>query len=231
MVDASIIVPTYNEKNNLPELAQRIFSAVKKSGLSVELIVVDDNSPDGTGNVAEGLKSDYNVKVIHRTGKLGLASAVIEGFAIASSDILGVIDADLSHPPEIVPELIKPIKDGTAEVVVGSRYVAGGGMDKWPLLRRITSKGAVLLALPLTSVKDCVSGLFFLKKSVINGVELNAKGYKIGLEVLVKGNYKRVVEVPYVFMNRKIGKSKLSKSEFTNYLINLKNLYAYKFFR
>jgi dolichol-phosphate mannosyltransferase len=228
MTDASIIVPTYNERNNLPALAERIFSAASASGINVELIVVDDNSPDGTGEVAEGLRRKFNVKVIHRSGKLGLASAVIEGFGLAGYDVIGVIDADLSHPPELIPKLIKPIADGSADLVFGSRYIKGGGEENWTFLRKITSKGAIMLARPLTPVKDCVSGLFFMKKSVIEGVKLNARGYKIGLEVLVKGKYKNVAEVPYTFVNRKIGKSKLNSGEFVNYLITLKNLYAYR---
>jgi len=134
MTDASIIVPTFNEKVNLPTLARRVFAAAKSESLSIELIVVDDNSPDGTGEVAEGLKKKYgSVKVIHRKGKLGLASAVIEGFGQAGSDILGVMDADLSHPPEIITKLIKPVRDGEAELVFGSRYVRGGGIENWPL--------------------------------------------------------------------------------------------------
>ena len=228
-MDVSIVAPTYNERENVPALAERIFAAAGKANLAVELIIVDDDSPDGTGSVAEELAKKYgNIKVIHRSGKLGLASAVIEGFKIASAGVVGVIDADLSHPPEIVPNLVKPIMEGKADIVLGSRYVHGGGEEKWPFLRKLTSKGAVLLARPLTPVKDCVSGLFFLRKSVIEGVNLNARGYKIGLEILVKGRYRNVVELPYIFINRKKGKSKLNKSEFTNYLITLKNLYLYK---
>ncbi|MCX6695741.1 MAG: polyprenol monophosphomannose synthase [Candidatus Altiarchaeota archaeon] len=228
-MDASIIVPTFNERNNLPVLAQRVFSAAKGAGLDVELIVVDDNSPDGTGDAAEELRKKFgSVKVIHRSGKLGLASAVIEGFREASANILGVIDADLSHSPEMVPDLIRPVREGKADLVFASRYIKGGGEENWPFLRKLTSKGAILLARPLTPVKDCVSGFFFMKKGVIDNVELNARGYKIGLEILVKGKFKRVIEVPYTFVNRKRGKSKLNSSEFANYLITLKNLYAYR---
>ena len=229
-MDVSIIVPTYNESRNLPSLAQQVFDVGGRSGLNIELIVVDDDSPDGTGRIAEDLKVRFpGIKVIHRRGKLGLASAVIEGFAKASHGVIGVIDADLSHPPEVIPRLVRPIEEGKADLVFGSRYIPGGGEENWPFLRRLTSKGAVLLAKPLTGVKDPVSGFFFMRRGVIDGVMLNARGYKIGLEILVKGRYRNVVEVAYTFVNRKVGKSKLNTSEFTNYLINLKNLYAYKF--
>ena len=226
----SIVIPTYNERGNIGKLIPEIFGSCKALKAAVEVVIVDDNSPDGTGSLAEQLGKKYNVRVIHRSGKLGLASAVIKGFSESKSDILGVMDADLSHPPEILPHLLKLILDNKADMVVGSRYIKGGGVEVWPIYRRLMSKIATLMARPLTPVKDPLSGLFFLKKNVIEGVELKAKGYKIGLEVIVKGKYGRVCEVPYLFRNRTYGKSKIGASEYYYYIRNLLRLYIYRLF-
>jgi len=224
----SIVVPTYNESGNLEELVSRVDAALSAARVDYEVVVVDDASPDGTGELAERLAQEYPVSVIHRSGKLGLSSAVIEGFAKASGDIVGVMDADLSHPPQTLPKVLAPLLAGSADLVVGSRYVEGGAIAGWPLLRRMTSRGAVLLARPLTPVKDCVSGYFFFRRQVIEGVKLKARGYKIGLDVLVRGRYNKVVEVPFTFSDRAKGKSKLSPGEYAKYLRHLASLYFYR---
>lgn len=225
-----MIVPTYNEKDNLQELSRRVFESCSKAGLDAELVIVDDNSPDGTGAFAEELSKTLKIKVVHRAGKLGLSSAVLEGFKAASGSILVVMDADLSHPPEKIPEMVSKIESGEGEIVVGSRYIRGGSVEDWPFRRRIISKGATMLARWLTKVKDPMSGFFALKKSVIDGVDLNPVGYKIGLEILVKGKYSKVVEVPIHFANRKAGTSKLGGTEVLKYLDHVSMLYEHKRF-
>ena len=222
-MEASVVVPTYNERENLKEIVERLAAAA-----DVEVVVVDDASPDGTGDLAEELSSIYNIKVVRRAGKLGLSSAILDGFNAASSDIVGVIDADLQHPPELIPKLIEPLKKGEAQVSFGSRKVAGGGVENWPAWRKVVSWGAALLARPLTSVKDSMSGFFFVKKDVIEGVKLDTIGFKLGLEVLVKGKYDKAVEVPYMFKSRQRGQSKLGGGEFMNYLAHLLKLYRYR---
>ena len=222
------MVPTYNEKENLDELVRRVQQACSSAGLSAELVVVDDNSPDGTGARAEEIAKTENVKVVHRSGKLGLSSAVLEGFKAASGSILVVMDADLSHPPEKIPEMVSKIESGEADVVVGSRYVKGGSVENWPFTRRIISKGATLLARWLTKVKDPMSGFFALKRSVIEGVPLDPVGYKIGLEILVKGKYAKAVEVPIHFADRKAGKSKLGGGEYLRYIDHVFMLYEFR---
>jgi len=221
-------VPTYNEKENLDELVRRVQQACSSAGLSAELVIVDDNSPDGTGARAEEIAKSENLKVVHRSGKLGLSSAVLEGFKAASGSILVVMDADLSHPPEKIPEMVSKIESGEADVVVGSRYVRGGSVENWPFTRRIISKGATLLARWLTKVKDPMSGFFALKRSVIDGVPLDPVGYKIGLEILVKGKYAKVAEVPIHFADRKAGKSKLGGGEYLRYIDHVTMLYEYR---
>lgn len=226
----SIIVPTYNEKDNLDDLVRRITDACTGAGIDPEIVIVDDNSPDGTGNRAEELAKTHRMKVIHRAGKLGLSSAVIEGFGVSSGSILVVMDADLSHPPETIPDMVKKIQSGEAEVVVGSRYVKGGGVENWPFHRKVISKGATFIARGLTKVKDPMSGFFALKREVLDGAVLNPVGYKIGLEILVKGKYSKVVEVPIHFANRKAGSSKLGGMEMLRYVDHVSMLYEHRRF-
>ena len=220
--ELSLIVPTYCEGQRIATLIERVHRSL--SSYSYELIVVDDNSPDGTSELAQSLSKDYPVRVITRTDERGLASAVVEGFKQARGGILGVIGADLQHPPEVVPELLKKVRSG-AEVAIASRYVKGGGSEGWSMNRRIISRASkVLAALLLPSIrgiKDPLSGFFLLRREVIDGVELSPTGYKILLEVLVKGKAREIAEVPYVFREREKGKSNLNTGEGINYLKHL----------
>jgi len=218
----SIIVPTYNERENIKPLIERIGETLRQG--DYEILVVDDNSPDGTAGVAESLSKDYPVRIIHRPGKLGLASAVVEGIGKAEGDIVGVIDADLQHPPELVAQLVEAVVEGN-DIAIASRYVQGGGIENWSLLRKIASKGAILLARPLTKAHDPTSGCFFLNKEVVMGTEFKPAGFKILLEILVKGKYERIKEVPYTFRERGKGKSKLGLMEYARYLKLLYSLY------
>jgi dolichol-phosphate mannosyltransferase len=222
----SIIVPTYNEAENIPELFNRIEGALK--GESFEIIVVDDNSRDGTADLVEELGEKYgNVRVLRRPGRLGLGSAVVDGMEVADGDMIAVVDADLQHPPELLPRMLEKADEGY-DVVVASRYVKGGGVERWGVLRRLISLGAVSLAhllFPRTgAVKDPVSGFFLFRKSVIGGIELNPLGFKILMEILVKGEYRKVAEVPYIFRSRRKGRSKLDFREIFNYAIFLVRL-------
>jgi len=222
----SLIIPTYNERDNLPVLVKRIHESLSNY-CSYEIIVVDDDSPDETWKVAEELSKQYPVRVIRREGKLGLSSAVIEGFKHANGELLGVMDADLQHPPEILPNLIEEIKNGK-DIVVASRYAKGGKIENWGLRRKIVSKGARFLTKVLVpqarSIKDPLSGYFILRREVIKGAELNPVGYKILLEILVKGSYEEVAEIPFTFGTRGTGKSKLTLGEYTNFLRHLYRL-------
>ncbi|WP_048146468.1 glycosyltransferase [Pyrococcus abyssi] len=215
----SVIVPTYNERENLEELFSRIDKALKD--YDYEIIVVDDDSPDETWKKAQELSSVYPVKVIRRINEKGLSSAVIRGFKEASGDVFVVMDADLQHPPEVIPELLKRIKEG-ADLAIASRYVKGGRVENWPLYRKLISKGAIMIArvaLPkIRSIKDPVSGFFALKRNVVDNVNLNPIGFKILLEILIKGRYSRVEEVPFTFGTRLSGESKLKGKTMLNYL-------------
>ena len=170
----SLIIPTYNERENIPKLISEIKEQFNKNEIDGEIIVVDDNSPDGTGQVLEELKKQYrNLKIIHRAGKLGLSSAVLEGLKVAEGSVLGVMDADLSHPVEKIDEMYKLAQD--ADLVIGSRYVKGGRIKGWTLYREILSKGATLLARVFVNVKDPMSGFFMVRKELITNKEINPK--------------------------------------------------------
>ncbi len=219
----SVVVPTYNERENLEELVKLIHESLKDK--EYEIIVVDDDSPDRTWELAQELSKSYPIRVIRRINERGLATAVIEGIRNSRGDIIVVMDADLQHPPEKIPELVKPIENETADIVIGSRYIKGGGVREWNYIRRLISRGATLLshvAIPrLREIKDTMSGFFALKKEVVENVDLKPRGYKILLEILVKGKWKRAKEVPYIFGERHRGKSKLGKKQIIDYVKHL----------
>jgi len=186
------------------------------------MIVVDDNSPDATADAAAALNTIYgNVRVHRRPGKMGLASAVMDGINLAKADVVAVMDADLQHPPELLSVLFSKIIEGH-DLVVASRYVKGGGIEGWGLGRRLISKGATWLARLLVpeaeKVKDVMSGFFMLRKNVVNNMKISSRGYKILLEILAKGKYSSVTEVPYIFKRRIRGESKLKFNEIICYL-------------
>jgi len=221
-MDLSIVIPTYNEKENIKILIQKIQIEFKDNSIKGEIIVVDDNSPDGTGRILEDLKKKYNnFKIIHRKGKLGLSSAVLEGWGIAKGRVLGVMDADLSHPPDKIHELYNLIKNNQADFTIGSRYVKYGKIEGWDLKRKIMSRVATIFAKPFTNVKDPMTGFFMIKRECIKDREINPKGFKILLELILKADYKKIREIPIKFTNRVKGKSKAGASEIFLYLRNL----------
>ena len=226
----SVVVPTFCEADNLPELAERLFSSVSQELYDTELIIVDDNSPDETRTICEALSRRFPVRLLVRTNERGLSSAVIEGIRNASGEILVVMDADLSHPPEAVPELVAALENPITDFVIGSRYIRGGSTDEdWGILRYLNSRMATWLATPLTRAADPMAGFFGLRRETFEAAEqLNPIGYKIGLELMVKCRCQRVVEVPIHFANRKCGTSKLNVREQLNYIRHLARLYAFQ---
>lgn len=224
--EVSVVIPTYNESGGIEQLISALTDVFAQAKVKGEIVVVDDNSPDGTGALVDSLASRYPVRCLHRAGKLGLSSAVIDGWATCTSPILGVMDADFSHDPKIVPAMLDAIRSGACDLAIGSRYIPGGGITNWPWRRRVTSRVAIMLAMPLTRVKDITSGFFFCKRSVIEGVKLDPIGFKIGLEVIMKGKYQNAKEVPYVFTDRRHGSSKLNSGEIFNYLKQLGKIYT-----
>src|SRR5215469_7932032 len=228
----SFVVPTYNEAGGIERLLRAVDEVFKANGLDGEIIVVDDNSPDGTGAIVDRLSSELPVRCLHRPGKLGLSSGVIDGwkFARKESVALGAMDADFSHDINILPKMVEALASGQYGLAIGSRYVKGGGITNWPKRRIITSRVACWLARPLTNVKDITSGYFLVKREALDGVELDPIGFKIGLEVVAKAHYGRALEIPYVFTDRIVGESKLNQKEIFNYLKQLRKLYTARLF-
>ncbi|MCI0342100.1 MAG: polyprenol monophosphomannose synthase [Planctomycetales bacterium] len=226
----SVVVPTYNERPNVELLIPRLAAAMKGAGFPLEVIVADDKSPDGTADAAEaGIRAaGIGGRALRREGPRGLSPAVMDGFGACRGEILGVMDADLSHPPEVVPEMVRAIVEGGADLAVGSRYVRGGGVEDWPWKRRFLSRMGGLVAKPVTRVRDATSGFFFLRRGVIEGVALDAKGFKIGLEIFVKGNYRSRREVPFVFRDRIHGESKLGGKVMALYGLHLLSLFFWR---
>ena len=208
----SIVVPTFNEAENIEHVIERCRQAM--DGMDYELIVVDDDSPDGTWRVAERASAETDRVTVHRRrSERGLGTAVAAGFDRATKEFCVVIDADLQHPPELIPELVNHVTE-YVDIVVGSRYQKGGRVVNWPLSRRLISRGAVGLAklcIPAArGLNDPLSGFFLVRSSVVDEASLDPMGYKILLEVLVECDYSHVVEVPYRFDERQHGTSKLS---------------------
>ena len=227
----SIVVPTYREAENLPALVRRIHAAMASSVAAYEIVVVDDDSRDGTDRVIADLAAaNHPVRLITRVGERGLSSAVLRGFHEARGQILVCMDADLSHPPEVVPRLLACLAEPAVDFALASRYVPGGSTDdRWGLLRWINSKAAALLARPFVNVRDPMSGFFALRRSVLSrAAELSPVGYKIGLELMVKCSCRHIREVPIHFALREHGRSKLTLTEQINYLRHIQRLAAHK---
>jgi dolichol-phosphate mannosyltransferase len=224
----SIILPTYNEAPNMKLIIPALSKILDDAGLAGEILVMDDNSPDGTAGAAEAFAVSHPVKVHVRKEERGLSRAVIEGFHRAGGEVCVVMDADLSHPVEAIPSLVKPIFEGRCDVTVGSRYVAGGGSENWSLTRKVVSRGAGMLAKGVTSLSDPTSGFMAVRKSILDGVNLDPLGWKIVLEVVVKAKG-RVQEIPIVFADRQEGQSKLGFKAQVDYLVHLWHLYCHKF--
>lgn len=230
--DVSIIVPTFMEAANISALVKEISVSLKDEIPEWELIIVDDNSADGTVDLCAALREQgLPLKLVVRYAERGLSTAVLEGFAHARAPVFVVMDADLSHTPATIPVFYKEIQEGF-DFVIGSRYVPGGGTDdQWTFYRYLNSKLATLLAKGLIPVSDPMSGFFAFQRSIWEQCAyLSPVGYKIGLELIVKGKPRNLKEVPIHFRTRRIGESKLTLKQQLLYLRHLKLLYEYKWF-
>lgn len=225
--DLSIIIPTYNEAENVQPTIQKISHTLRNSDVPFEIIIVDDNSTDETQKIVIDLIARrYPVVLITRTKDPGLSQSVMEGIERARGNVVVVTDADLSHDISIIPDMYKEIKTTNTDIVIGSRYMPSGGIKDWPLKRRIISCGATFLSRILfPQITDPVSGFFAIKKDlVIHTVSIKPRGYKILLEFLGKCRWHSVKELPYTFQNRKQGNSKLKTSTMVDFLRQLINI-------
>ena len=225
----TVVVPTYREVANIPHLIDRLQAVRARSEIDLELILMDDDSQDGSEEMV--LASGHSwVRLITRKSGRGLSTAVLEGLRLSQREVLVVMDADLSHPPEKIPEMLAAL-DAGADVAVGSRFTEGGSTaDDWGVFRWLNSRIATLLALPLAALRDPMSGFFALRRAtVVAGEDFAPIGYKILLEIIIKCRCRMVVEVPIHFDNRLYGESKLSFREYLRYIRHLRRLYVYKY--
>lgn len=229
-LDLTLVLPTYKEARNIRLALEQATQALRSvEGLRFEIIVVDDNSPDQTYELAlEEANRLPEVRAMRRTEERGLATAVIRGWQAARGDILAVMDADLQHPPSVLAQLAVAMRSG-ADMAVGSRHVEEGGVSDWSLARRAISRtaqliGLVLLPEVLGRISDPMSGYFMLRRGVIAGKHLNPTGYKILIEVIALGNPAKIEEVGYVFRERQEGESKVSTAIYMQYLQHLLRL-------
>ncbi|MEH1779217.1 MAG: glycosyltransferase [Nostoc sp.] len=226
----SLVIPTYKERDNIKNVVSILSQLLDESiPGNYELIVVDDDSPDRTWEIAQSLTTEYpQLRVMRRQQERGLSSAVIRGWQAATGNVLGVIDGDLQHPPEVLMQLLRSVEQG-ADLAVASRHVEGGGVSSWSVVRRFLSRGAQLLGLVilpgvLGRVSDPMSGYFMVRRSAIANATLNPVGYKILLEVIGRGKVNQVAEVGYVFRERKEGESKVTWKQYIDYIHHLVRL-------
>jgi dolichol-phosphate mannosyltransferase len=208
----AVVVPTLNEAENVEPLVRQIIECVPACA---EIIIVDDNSTDGTPDRVRALAPEFPVRLLAREKPtLGLAGAVIAGAREATAPILVVMDADLSHPPSEIGNLIAPLRNGNAEMVIGSRYVKGGTTPGWPFYRRTMSRAAAAMAYPLTGVHDSMGGFFAIRRERLLELSPAATGFKIAFEIIVRSHRQlRVVEIPIAFRDRARGVSKMNLRE------------------
>lgn len=207
-----LVIPTLNEKANIGMMLDRLRAELDRMPVEYELIVADDDSQDGTPFVVQQYaREDARIKLATRKGERGLAGAVLFGWKNTDANLLGVIDADLQHPPELLPKLIEVLLQGK-DMAVASRYVTGNGTEGWNFLRRWVSRAGTWVTMPLQRreirVRDPLSGFFVLRRQCIEGIALQPQGFKLLLEILVRGKIRSVVEVPYHFGLRHGGVSK-----------------------
>ena len=231
MYDLTVIIPTFNEEANIRNIVMAVDAVFHEHSLHGQVLVVDDNSPDGTiGIVHELMRTNGNVSLLVRERDHGLSQSVADGFSHAGSEVFVVIDADFSHPPVLIPRMYDEIRKGN-DIVIGSRYMEGGGIKKWPLKRRAISLGATFLGrLLFPDITDPVSGFFAVKKQVVEKAPLKPRGYKILLEVLGKGSWKTVREIPFEFVDRQTGASKLKLKTLSDYALQIADIAVFSLF-
>jgi len=230
----SVILPTYNERRNLPLIVSMLNKAFEDNKLDYEIIIVEDNSPDGTLEAAWQLQKvfgEQRIKVLSRPGKLGLGSAYMDGLKMCSGEYVFLMDADMSHHPKHIPEFIQKQQQGGYDVVSSTRYAQGGGIAGWDLKRIVISRGANLLATLLLSpgISDLTGSFRLYRKDVLTDLmkSVQGKAYVFQMEVIVRARMKgyRIAEVPIVFVDRLYGESKLGATEILSYLRGVWNLF------
>jgi dolichol-phosphate mannosyltransferase len=229
----ALVIPSLHEAQNLCALLTRVRAALDPLGLDYEILIVDDDSRDGTAEIVSTIvEQDPRVRLLVRKGQTGLSGAVLHGWRHTDAPILGVMDADLQHPPELLPALASAMLSG-CDLVIGSRYAAGGGPGRWNPVRRLLSATAIWMTAPVQrmglSVCDPLSGFFFVRRECLNGISFQQAGFKLLLEILVRARIRSVKEIPFSFGRRYRGRSKANLKVAWEYGRLLATLYHAKF--
>ena len=229
-VDLSVVIPTFNESSGISQILRSLHSSLEELQINFEIILVDDDSPDKTWKIAAELTREIpELTVIRRVGIKGLATAVVCGWHYSNGQLLGVMDGDGQHPTKVIKDLFNSFSANHHEVAIASRYLPHGGIKKWSFARRLLSRGAqtlgqLLLPGAIGTINDPMSGYFIVKRSIITETELDPVGYKILLEILARSQTHKIQEIPYVFLERSSGKSKVAVSHYVSYLRHLLRL-------
>lgn len=229
----AVLIPTRNEAANISALLSRIQAALDAAEICYEIVVVDDDSGDGTAErVLAAAKADGRIRLLARRGERGLAGAILHGWRHTDAEILGVMDADLQHPPELLPALFRAIIEGR-DLAIGSRYIEGGKLDGWNPARRLVSSIAGWASLPLqrrgVRARDPMSGFFLVRRRCLEGAEFHKSGFKLLLEILVRGRVRSFEEIPFTFERRRAGRSKAGIKVALDYIKLLVRLYREHF--
>tara|TARA_B100000029_G_C17591520_1_gene962653 strand:+ start:734 stop:1456 length:723 start_codon:yes stop_codon:yes gene_type:complete len=232
-IELTILLPTFNESSTIEKMLDAIRNNLP-DGISIEILIIDDNSPDGTSNIVnsyfEKSENNFSFKVHTRKNERGLSSAIIDGIRIANGKYVLIMDSDFSHPPQMIETMYHEIDNNELDIVIGSRYIQGGKSEDWPILRKLMSRLAntipkLILGL---DVNDSMSGFFIIKKELIKNLTFQAIGWKILLEILVKAKTSKIQEIPYSCKNRDEGESKFSFSIINDYFVLLRILMSYR---
>jgi dolichol-phosphate mannosyltransferase len=227
--DLTVIIPTFNEEENIERMIITVNSICKENEISEEILVVDDSSADNTIPIVKRLMSDYRfLHLIVRTQNPGLSPSLYDGIINAESDLVQCIDCDFSHPPEKIPVFYHLLKADGYDMVIGSRYIKGGAVVNWPLLRKVLSSGAALLGrILIPHVNDSGSGFFAINRGILKDTLLSPRGFRMGFEILGKAHWVKVQEIPIIFRNREFGQSKLKGSIIYDFLVQCSSIVQY----
>ena len=228
-----IVIPTRDEAGNILVLLSRIQATLDSAEIRYQIIVIDDESRDGTAErVSAAARADGRIRLLVRHGERGLAGAILYGWRHTDAEILGVIDADLQHPPELLPALFNAIIEGS-DLAIASRYTEGGKVDGWDPARRLVSSVAAWACLPLQprglGARDSLSGFFLVRRRCLHGLDFQKSGFKLLLEILVRGRIRSVQEIPYSFGRRHAGRSKASIGVALDYIALMARLYRLRY--
>jgi dolichol-phosphate mannosyltransferase len=227
--DLTVVIPTFNEKENIGLMIEAVHSICTENNIFEEIVVVDDNSPDGTAGIVRALQPTMdNLELLVRYSNQGLSPSLYDGILHARAPLVQCIDCDFSHPPEKIPRFYHCLHEPGYDMIIGSRYIKGGEVRNWAFHREILSFGAATLGrLLIPHVHDSGSGFFAIRKAILEGVALTPRGFRMGFEILGKAGWSRVAEIPITFKDRERGESKLQVRIFLQFLVQCLSILEY----